>query len=75
LPIGTKEQTAAHRRDALCPSPGVQKQAAFGIRITCLQKNTAESPSPLKSELRRIFFSQCVDALPPAAAPFAQTFG
>ena len=28
----TKEQTAAHRRDALCPSPKIQKQAAFGIR-------------------------------------------
>ncbi len=31
LPIGTKEQTAAHRRDALCPSTKIQKQAAFGI--------------------------------------------
>jgi len=31
IPIGTKEQTAAHRRDALCPSTKIQKQAAFGI--------------------------------------------
>ena len=31
LPIGTKAQTAAHRRDALCPSTKIQKQAAFGI--------------------------------------------
>ncbi|NBS51309.1 MAG: hypothetical protein EBS96_01560 [Spartobacteria bacterium] len=31
LPIVTKEQVAAQRRDALCPSPKVQKQAAFGI--------------------------------------------
>ena len=42
-PSEPKEQTAAHRRclqlveptdrrDALCPSPGAQKQAAFGIR-------------------------------------------
>jgi hypothetical protein len=29
--IGTKEHTKAHRRDALCPSPKVQKQAAFGM--------------------------------------------
>ena len=31
LPPEQKEQTAAHRRDALCPSPKIQKQAAFGI--------------------------------------------
>ncbi len=30
-PSEPKAQTAAHRRDALCPSPGAQKQAAFGI--------------------------------------------
>jgi len=52
LPIGTKEQTAAHRqclplveptdrRDPLCPSTKIQKQAAFGIRINRLQKDTA----------------------------------
>jgi len=32
-PSEPKEQTAAHRRDALCPSHGAQKQAAFGIRV------------------------------------------
>jgi hypothetical protein len=32
-PSEPKEQTAAHRRDALCPSTKIQKQAAFGIRI------------------------------------------
>ena len=32
-PSEPKEQTAAHRRDALCPSTTIQKQAAFGIRI------------------------------------------
>ncbi len=31
LPIGTKEHNNAHRRDALCPSTKIQKQAAFGI--------------------------------------------
>jgi hypothetical protein len=31
MPVGTKEQTAAHRRDALCSSTKIQKQAAFGI--------------------------------------------
>ena len=31
IPIGTKEQTAAHRRDALCSSTKIQKQAAFSI--------------------------------------------
>ena len=31
LPIGTKEQIAAHRRDALCPSTQIQKQADFAI--------------------------------------------
>jgi hypothetical protein len=31
LPIVTKEHANAHRRDALCPSPKIQKQAAFGI--------------------------------------------
>ena len=30
-PSEPKEQTAAHRRDALCPSTKIQKQAAFGI--------------------------------------------
>jgi hypothetical protein len=30
-PWEPKEQTAAHRRDALCPSTKIQKQAAFGI--------------------------------------------
>ena len=30
-PSEPKEQTAAHRRDALCPSNKIQKQAAFGI--------------------------------------------
>ena len=29
-PSEPKEQTAAHRRDALCPSTQIQKQAAFG---------------------------------------------
>jgi hypothetical protein len=29
--IVAKEQAEAHRRDALCPSPKVQKQAAFGM--------------------------------------------
>ena len=41
-PSEPKEQTAAHRRDALCPSPKIQKQAAFGIygfsRMFCLTK-------------------------------------
>ena len=32
MPVGTKEQTAAYRRDALCSSTKIQKQAAFGIR-------------------------------------------
>ena len=32
-PSEPKEQTAAHRRDALCSSTKIQKQAAFGIRI------------------------------------------
>ena len=32
-PSEPKEQTAAPRRDALCPSTKIQKQAAFGIRI------------------------------------------
>ena len=27
-----KEHAKAHRRDALCPSPKIQKQAAFGMR-------------------------------------------
>jgi len=31
FPSEPKEQTAAHRRDALCPSTKIQKQAAFGI--------------------------------------------
>ena len=31
-PSEPKEQTAAHRRDALCPSTKIQKQAAFGMR-------------------------------------------
>ena len=31
FPIGNKVHTNAHRRDALCPSPKIQKQAAFGI--------------------------------------------
>ena len=31
LPSGTKEHANAHRQDALCPSPKIQKQAAFGI--------------------------------------------
>jgi hypothetical protein len=31
LPSGTKEQTAGHRRDALCSSTKIQKQAALGI--------------------------------------------
>ena len=30
IPIGTKEHAKADRRDALCPSPKIQKQAAFG---------------------------------------------
>ena len=30
-PSEPKEQTAAHRRDALCPSTKIQKQADFGI--------------------------------------------
>jgi len=30
-PSEPKEQTAAHRRDALCPSTKIQKQEAFGI--------------------------------------------
>jgi len=30
-PSEPKEQTAAHRRDALCPSTKIQKQAAFGM--------------------------------------------
>ena len=30
-PSEPKEQNAAHRRDALCPSTKIQKQAAFGI--------------------------------------------
>ncbi|NBS52275.1 MAG: hypothetical protein EBS96_06595 [Spartobacteria bacterium] len=30
-PSEPKELTAAHRRDALCPSTKIQKQAAFGI--------------------------------------------
>jgi len=30
-PSEPNEQTAAHRRDALCPSTKIQKQAAFGI--------------------------------------------
>ena len=33
LPIGTKEHNNAHRRDALCPSTKIQKQAAFGINV------------------------------------------
>jgi hypothetical protein len=33
FPSEPKEQTAAHRRDALCASLRAQKQAAFGIRI------------------------------------------
>ena len=32
VPLVTKEHANAHRRDALCPSPKIQKQAAFGIR-------------------------------------------
>ena len=31
IPIGTKEHAKTHRRDALCSSPKIQKQAAFGI--------------------------------------------
>ena len=30
-PAEAKEQTAAHRRDALCPYTKIQKQADFGI--------------------------------------------
>ena len=30
-PSESKEQTSAHRRDALCPSSKIQKQAAFGM--------------------------------------------
>ena len=37
LPIVTKEHANAHRRDALCPSPKIQMQAAFGIRNSPLR--------------------------------------
>ena len=33
MPIGTKQQTAAHRRYALCPSPKIQKQAALFVLV------------------------------------------
>ena len=32
IPIETKEYAKAHRRDALCPSPKIQKQSAFGMK-------------------------------------------
>ena len=48
-PSEPKEQTAAHRRDALCPSPKIQKQAAFGITTFphtsgCLNLEDAKNP-------------------------------
>ena len=44
-PSEPKEQTAAHRRDALCPSPKIQKQAAFGIKT---QRAPTGRPNPHK---------------------------
>ena len=40
LPIVTKEHANAHRRDALCPSPKIQMQAAFGITAPLAKKTT-----------------------------------
>jgi len=48
-PSEPKEQTAAHRRDALCPSTKIQKQVAFGIR------------PPTREALWRAFFAGMPD--------------
>ena len=41
-PPEPKEQTAAHRRDALCPSTKIQKQAAFGIKCNPARATEAQ---------------------------------
>jgi hypothetical protein len=50
LSIGTKEHAKAHRRDVLCPSPKIQKQAAFWY------KNRPEGFSPIEGKFLRAFF-------------------
>ena len=56
-PSEPKEQTAAHRRDALCPSPKIQKQAAFGIIRNKDDPASYSSPPCLCVVVRDVFGS------------------